>query len=56
MTLINLLGWIFLLSPFVLFFAVAIKMSGLVDAIMIYVGVLLLVVVLYVGATLAGFK
>jgi len=56
MTIINFLGWAILLTPVALLFVVAVKSSGLVDALVIYVGVMVLVLTLYVGATLAGFQ
>ncbi|WP_286810785.1 hypothetical protein [Marinobacter sp. UBA2678] len=56
MTPINFLGWVLMLTPFVLVFLVISRRSGVVDALMIYVGVIVLVLTLYIGATLAGFK
>jgi len=56
MTFVNVLGWIMLCLPFVLLALASRRMIGLVDTLMIFVGVMALLLTLYVGATLAGFK
>jgi hypothetical protein len=56
MTFINAIGWIMLCLPLVLLALASLKAIGLVDTLMIFVAVMVLLLTLYVGATLAGFK
>jgi hypothetical protein len=54
MNIINILGYILLLSPFIAMFVFFIKIDGLKEVVFVFGGTLLMVFVVYFGLYLIG--